>query len=794
MIRNYFTIAYRNLTRQLSYSVINITGLAIGIACSLVIFIYVYQEWSADKRFANSNRVYRVGWSFFNIGNFAVGPEILPEVLPVEFAGIEAATRIKRTKDLPVKNGDKTFVETTAYYVDSSFFRVFDYPFVMGDPASALKDPHSIVLTEEVALKYFGTTEVVGKVLEIGKEKKEFTIGGVVEDSREYSHLKSKVWINIHDFLEKSTLWTSASTYNYFLVKENVSEQDFQAAMERLLEKQIYPSQAGMQMGLKFEDWKNNPNSIKYFIQPLESIYLKSKLNFEISPGGNEASLYIFGAIASFILLLASVNFVNLTTARASGRAKEVGIRKSLGTSRTKLVFQFLMESMTISLLAMLLSLAFAELFLSAFKFITGTSLVSSLWSSPFNVLLFVLFAVVVGLLSGIYPAFYLTAFKPASVLKGNLKASGGRSFRNILVVFQFSISICLIICTSIILRQLNYMQSTDLGFTQDHVLTIDGIDKLGTSAETFKNEVLSLAGVKSASIHSGEPGSKAIMSFYLLQTPQMGTALSTYTYFGDHDYLDVMGYKLIKGTNFTDGLKSDTTSIILNESAVKALGLEENPIGERINNQMKVVGVVRDFHWETLRNAIAPIAIMLRGDKGHQLALKISTDKPSALLKALESKWKEIKPDETFKYHFLDENFGELTKKEEVFGKAITFFTILAILISCLGLYGLAAFTSEQRTKEIGIRKALGASSLAIVMMLNRNFTRLVLISIILAAPVAWYIADQWLAGFAYRAPIQLWIFLAGAVSALVLALVTVSYHSLKASSTNPVDTLKYE
>jgi putative ABC transport system permease protein len=795
MLKNFITVALRNLRRQVMYSFLNLFGLAIGMACSLVIFLYVFGEWSHDRHFANADRIYRIGVSFFNMGPFANGPERLRDFLPKEFPGIEAYTRFEKSNDEVFRIKDASY-EDQVYYVDSSFFTVFSYSFVKGDAATAMLKPASVVLSESMAKKYFKGTSAIGQTIEVGKKKEPYVVTGIVKDDTGNSHMKASVWISQqHDVLGKEH-WMSASVYTYVLLREGVYEADLNRALDRIIEKNVYPESNTANVPL--ERYIQDENSVKFSILPLKDIYLKSKASLELSPGGNETNLYIFSVIAVFILGLAGVNFINLSTARATRRAKEVGIRKSLGTSRGRLIVQFLLESVLMSLLAMIVALGLAELFSFAFFWITGQQLAIDLWSNFLSIVGVLLFALMVGLMAGVYPAFYLTSFQPVNVLKGNLRLSGSQTFRNTLVIFQFSISIALIISTTIIIRQLNFMSAKDLGFVRENVITIDDLHLLKGSAISFKDELLQHPDVVNASLHAGEPGSKALMSVYRYQTSEMENPLTINTYFGDHQYIDVMGLKLLEGRNFNKDLASDTSSVILNESAVRALNLSE-PIGARVSQDMKVIGVVSDFHWESLRNEIAPLAIIPQQGSStnvryFQLALQVRSSSVSSLLKTAEKRWKELVPDEPFQYHFLDDNFGALLKKEEVLGKAIGFFTVLAILISCLGLFGLAAYTTEQRTKEIGIRKVLGASVTNIVMMLNKQFTLLVLISMLIAIPVSYYAADQWLAGFAYRTDLSVWLFLGGGITGLMISYGTVAFQSIKASKTNPAEILKCE
>ncbi|HMI66575.1 MAG TPA: ABC transporter permease [Cyclobacteriaceae bacterium] len=792
MIRNYLLVIYRNLTRQFSYSFINIVGLAVGLSCSLVIFLYVYGEWNYDRGFAQADRIYRVGISFFNMGRFANGPEELLNVLPKEFAGIETATRISKDRDVTVKVNDKTFIEPVVYYTDTAFFHVFHFSFLAGDVRNVLKGPHEVVLTVKTAEKLFGKSDVLGEVLEIGKERTPYAITGVVEDPGFPTHLNAAMWISNQSMIKGERAWSSAAFYNYVLLKAGSTEADLNQALEKTIEKHVYP-ESGVPAGFKsLRDYKANENSVKFYVHHLQDIYLKSKLSLELSPGGNEMNSYIFSAISLFILVLAAVNFVNLTTARASGRAKEVGIRKTLGTSRGRLIVRFLVESVFTCTVAMVLALFLSEVFLVVFEYIAGNSLVSTVWTSPSSILLYFGFAFLVGILSGIYPAFYLTSFTPVKVLKGNVITSGGSGFRNVLVVFQFSVSITLIICTAIVLQQMRFIQTKDLGFDQQNVVTVDNGSLLGHSAESFKDELTKEAGVIQSSFHGGEPGSKRILSFYTYQTAAMEKAITINTYWGDADYVSLMGYRLLKGRTFSKDLASDTSGIILNETAVRVLGLGDQPVGAVVNKTQRVIGVVSDFHWESLRNSIAPTAIILSKEKW-QIGFRLNHSIPGFLKKA-EARWNELVPDEPFRYHFVDENFGELLQKEKVFGKAITFFTFLAIFISCLGLYGLAAYTAEQRTKEIGIRKVLGATAANIVLLLNKNFTRLVLLSIVIAIPAAIFIVSLWLEGFAYRTPVEIWAFAASILTAMIIAWTTVSYHSLKAALINPAETIKYE
>ncbi len=797
MFRNYLTIAVRNLTRQLLYSSINIIGLAVGLACSLVIFLYVWNEWRHERHFENADRIYRVGVSFFNMGNFANGPELLADVMNEEFStSIDGFTRFQKNSDEIIRAKNEEFRELV-YYADSSFFKIFSYEFITGDRNTALSAPDNAVITASMAMKYFGTDKVLGEIIEAGKERKPYRITAVVEDDQFPSHLKSRIWLSLDLPKDKPYYWTSASVYNYLLVKPGVGEKQIEAILDKVIDKHVYPASMAQQQGTSLEQYKKDPNAVRFILQPLTDIYLHSKLSLEVSPGGNWMNVKVFGIVAIIILALAAVNFINLSTARASRRAREVGIRKTLGTTKLNLIGQFLLESIIVAVIAMMIALGLAELFGFLFFWITGQQLAIDLLSNWLSVVAALGFALLVGLAAGLYPALYMTRFEAAKVIKGTAALPSSSFLRSGLIVFQFAISVGLIVSTMIILRQMNYMSTRDLGFRQENVVTIDNLWKIMDHTVDLREYIRQQPGVKEASLHSGEPGSKAVLYFYTYQTTANPDPLTINTYFGDHSFLDVMGFRLIAGRNFNRDLASDSASIILNESAVKALGLAE-PIGAQINGSYKVIGVVSDFHWESLRTEIAPLAIQHRGDRMSdlpysQLAVKFDNS-PIDLLKTVGARWKQLVPDEPFTYHYLDENFGALLDKEKVLARAIAFFAGLAIVISCLGLFGLSAYTTEARTKEIGIRKVMGASHASIMLLLNKQFTTLVAISVLIAIPIVAYISNVWLETFAYRASIPIWLYPCGALIGWTISCLTVLSHTLKATRNNPVETLKYE
>ncbi|HTF19247.1 MAG TPA: FtsX-like permease family protein, partial [Chryseolinea sp.] len=750
-----------------------------------------FGEWSYDRHYPNAARIYKVGVAFFGMGGFAIGPEALGESLPQQYEGVEAFTRVRKDAALALSTETREFIEL-AYFTDESFFKMFPREFVAGNPTAALRNDNSLVMTESVAQKIFGTTDVLGKTLLIDKDKKPFAITGVVTDDFRPSQLEARIWLSNHGKLTREPMYTSASMYNYVMLKDGQTQTDLESALDRILEKEVYPNPMGVPDAASFEDYKKHPNAVQFPVHSFRDVHLKSSLRYEISPGGNEKNMYAFGAISLFVLLLASVNFINLTTARASRRAREVGIRKAVGSSRGRLITQFLSESLLVAIISMLLALFFGEAFLLAFQLMSGTKLVPSLWTT-WNLAILATSTLIIGVCSGLYPAFYLTAFKPALVLKGNLTASGGSGFRNVLVVAQFTISLCLMMCTAVIVHQMNYMKDRDLGFDGQNVVTIDNLSALATHVEAFESYLSNLSGVTAVALHSGEPGNESMKMVQAYKSKVMTEPMSLNTYLMDEQMIPLMGFKIVQGRNFNKHLASDTAAVILNEAAVKVLGLAD-PIDADLDFGGKVIGVVKDYHWQSLREQIGPSVFMMGTKKYYQLSMGLNTAAGSDVLAQVTKKWQELAPEESFSYHFVDENFNAILEKERLFGRAVGFFTVLAIFVSCLGLYGLSAYTTEQRTKEIGIRKVLGASATHIVMMLNKRFATLVALAVLVATPLALYLSMRWMEGFAYRADMQASLFVAAILTAFAVALLTVSYHSIKASLSNPVDALKYE
>lgn len=789
MLKNYIKIAFRNIRRHFTYSFINIAGLAVGLASAIVIGLWVYQEWSYDRHFENSDRIYRVGVNFYNIGDMAPGPERFTRSAQ-KFPEVEIAASLDYQGEIIVNAGNREFKESDAFFADSGYFDLFSYVFLEGDPQTALDAPNTVVLSEKTARKYFHGAPALGKTLQVGEEKVVYTVTGVIKESTTHSHIPAKLWFRLDG--EPSSSWTSANYYNYVLLNEEISEVQFTDRLNRFIKNKIYPT---LSLNQPYEDWIQTDAAYRFIVMPLRDIHLKSSLRFELTPGGNGENVTIFALVAVFIILTAAVNFVNITTARSLSRAKEVGIRKTLGTGRAALLGQFLAESILICLLALIIAVGLAELFLAAFEQFTGMNLLDGLYNEVGQLGSIVLAVSLIGVLSGLYPAVYLSGFMPVTALKNKFTASGNSLFRSGLVLVQFVISVVLLICMGQIYRQLKFMQDKDPGLETKNVLVIQNAGQLGNQQEAFRNELEKKSGIGQISINSRIPaGNRVLMGTF--KTPVMTDGLPVQTFRGDYNYLSVIGFRLKEGRNFFRDQTSDSSAVILNESAVRALELQE-PVGtilSRGDREFQVIGVVNDFNFESLRNRVEPAAILLDTDGGPRIAAKIKSADVSGLLSGIRDLWDSFQTGEPIDYYFLDENYAQLVQKEKALSRAIMLFAVLAIIISCLGLYGLSAYMCEQRIKEVGIRKMLGAKIPDILVLLNKNLLKPVAPAVLLAIPVSLVAMRSWLNNFAYRIEISPGIFAAACFVALAIALVTVSWQSVRAAHTNPVESLRSE
>ena len=789
MLKNNIKIAWRNIIRHPGFSLLNISGLAIGIAASFVLLFFVKEETSYDKHFAKNDQIYRVASDFYNMGGFARTSEALYAWLKEDCKEVKYVTALNVIgNDMPIEVDEIEYIEGRGLAIDSNFFRVFDFELLEGNPRHLMKSPDEVVLTDRFAQKYFGNAPPVGETILVGEEKKPYRVTGIVKSDSRKTHLEGDIFLPLE--FKNNTKWTSASIFVYTMLHDQATAAQFEQSLEGLRRDKIYPT---FPNEASYESWASGSHRVDFFLQPLGDIYLHSKFRFDLTAGGSPQQVAILGVIGMFLILIAIINYINLTTARSSVRAKEVGVKKTLGASRPSLAKQFLTESIFTSFLAMIMAGMLAEMLLNVFEKITGQVIISSLLDDWRNFLLLAGFSLITGLFAGTYPAFYLTNFRPVKILKGQLALSGNKWLRGGLVVFQFTIAASLIMGSLVVFNQLKYMQQADKGFEQEGVMIVNNIRELENKAVAFREEMERYPEVVSTSFNDRMPAGNFLW-MYTYQTPEMEESMTLQTFPADEDYLPTLGLRLLKGRNFSADIASDSNAVILNESAVEALGLVgKDPIGAEVNKGARVIGVVQDFNFQSLREKIEP-SVMSFGPGGHRLALKLKGAQIADFLGDLEATWSKFSPEEPISYSFLDDNFAKLAAKEKTLGQAVGIFTALAILIACLGLFGLAAFTAEQRTKEIGIRKILGASVSGIVALLSKDFLKLVLLSLVIASPIAYYFMGKWLQDFAYHIHIQWWVFVVAGILAIATALLTVSFQSLRAALANPVKSLRNE
>jgi putative ABC transport system permease protein len=803
MIGNYFKTAWRSLKKNKGFTFLNISGLTIGVAVCLLIIFYVIDETSYDRYNINGKRIYRVNTDTKFNGNVASSATAAPKVaeaMRLNFPEIEKTVRLLPDEEVRFKKGEELVLEKKVLYCDSTIFDVFTLPMLEGDPKTALTEPNTIVITAQVAEKYFNTTHVLGKVLEKvvdGNKKTNYRITGVIKDLPAQSHfdvqfLESMISAPI-SANENFTAFFPFSTY--LLLKPHADHKALEAKLPAFLKKHID----------FLDEMEKQGDYIKLNFTPLYDIHLRSNRSNELGANGNIQYIYIYSGVALFILLLACINFMNLSTAHSSTRAKEVGIRKVLGSPRKGLILQFISESVLMSFLATLAAVLLAWALLPLFNRIAGKDLAITPATFAWLLPSITGITLVIGLLAGSYPAFFLSAFNPVKVLKGTTAAGvKGNRLRSLLVVFQFSISILLIISTLIIYNQLNYMQHKSLGFNRKQVLLVKHMNALNKQAAIFKQEVLQLPGVAGASLSSFVPTGHRRWANYVTAN---NSTHQTEFWPVDEDYLHTMSMELDKGRDFDPALSSDSSAIIINQTAVKSMGFTGDPIDKNIvyganQKQYHIIGVVKDFNFNSLRDNVTPVVLTMttaferkkQGDRPDVLAIKVSNEKLPALIGMIEKKWKAFSHNQEFDYSFMDEDFDNLYRAEQRTGKISLLFTTLAIFIACLGLFGLAAYTAEQRTREIGIRKVLGANVPDLVALLSANFLKLVVVAFIVAAPLSWLLMEKWLQGFAYRQSISWWVFVAAGTGAILIALLTISTQFIKAAIVNPVQSLKRE
>jgi putative ABC transport system permease protein len=810
MLRNYLKTAIRNLWKNKGFSAINIVGLAIGLATCLLILIFVMDELSYDRYNDKADRIYRLDGEIKFGGNhfiLAVAPAPAGPAVLRDYPEVEKEVRFRSNGGKLVKKGTQNIREEAVIWADSTLFDVFTLPMIEGDPHTALKEARSVVITERIAKKYFDQTHVVGRTLVIN-DSIPYKVTGVIRDLPVASHFHFDFFLSmteLEDAKRTDDGWLSNNFNTYLLLREGTDPVKFEAKLGGLVTKYVAPLLHAA-VNISLEDFYKAGNTVKFSLTPLTAIHLHSNKTAELDANGNIQYVYIFGAIAAFILLIACVNFMNLSTARSANRAKEVGIRKVLGSLRGSLISQFMLESVLISFMAMLLAIGFAFLLLPVFNQLSAKHMElglfsrSWLWPSMLGLML------MVGLLAGSYPAFFLSAFRPIVVLKGGV-ASGFKTswLRNSLVVFQFFISIFLLVGTAVIDRQLNFIQSRELGFNRSQVLIIHNPYVMGSQARVFEEKVLHLPGVEGATMSGYLPTADNRNDDAIFLSPDLDIkkSISMQTWPIDDQYIPVLGMKMVKGRNFSKEFLTDSTAVIVNEATLRFLQ-GQNPLETKLyriddiqtkkTKAFHIIGVVKDFNFNSLREVVTPMVLFLAHDDG-SLALRVNNSgNLHRLAGQIETEWRKMAPSQPFSYDFMDDEFNNIYLNEQRMGGISLSFSLLAIFIACLGLFGLTAYAAEQRTREIGIRKVLGASVAGIIRLLSRDFLRLVVVAMLIAFPLSWFVMGRWLEDFAYRISIGWEVFAVAAVLAVGIALLTVSVQAVKAALANPVKSLRSE
>lgn len=806
MLSNHLTVAWRNLRKYPFYSLINILGLALGLTAFLFIFLFVRHEISYDQYHPQAETLFRVdadgrlGEQIISSAN--TGAPVAP-TMQQDFPEVAAFCRFRDRGGFNVNFENRSFSEPNVVFADSTFFQMFGAELIEGNPVEVLRAPNSVVITEAIAQKYFGLQNPIGKALLLDNED-QYTVSGIMAPIPSNTHFNYELILSLSSLEEsREPLWGNMNFNTYVKLHEGTDPARFEAKMNEHLTTNYFGPEVEQYIGMAWPDFIASGNAFDFSLFPVTEIHLHSDKEDELAANSDIKYVWIFSIIGAFILLIACINFMNLSTARSAVRAREIGVRKVVGATRRDLVQQFLGESFLVTGLGLVIAAALVMLLMGRFNELAGKSFVLSDVLSVRFLLLAGGLTVLTSLLAGTYPAIFLARFQTIKVLKGNGAQNRAKPYlRNALVVFQFLITVFLICGTLVVYQQLSYIQNKKIGFEREQLLMVNDAYALEDNIQAFKNRMLAETEVNSATVtgYLPIPSWRGSSSYFKGRAAKLENVIMTNNWRVDHDYIETLQMELVAGRNFSTEFPTDSMAVIINETM--ATYYEGDPIGQELSNIgddgdnleiFHIIGVVQDFNYESLRQTIEPLALFL-GEAPGYVTMRMNTDNLPAFINRMEATWNEMAPGQPFSYTFMDENFDRMYNAEQRIGSIIGTFAFLAIFIACIGLIGLSTFIAQQRTKEIGIRKVLGASTMGLVQLLSRDFVRLVIVALLLAVPLAWWAMNSWLQSFAYRIDLNIGIFMIAAVIAVLIALVTVSIQSIRAALANPVDSLRGE
>ncbi|MGM0408365.1 MAG: ABC transporter permease [Bacteroidota bacterium] len=807
MIKNYFKIALRNLIKYKGYSLINILGLSIGLASAILILFYVVDELSYESYHEKADQIYRISLNGKVAGqdlNVASSCVPIGEALINDYPEVLNAVKLDFRDGIILKYKDRSFVENRIMYADSAYANVFTVGFIDGNKSNFLNHPNTIAITQSAAKKYFGTENPLGKMLEFGEEQTLFEVTHLIEDAPHNSHFHYDFIIpfqNSHLTGPNFDMWLTNNNYTYILLQKGFNSENLEAKFPEMIKKYVGPEFENL-LGTSLDEFEKTNNKWGYILTPIKDIHLHSNLDYEIETNGSISTVYIFSIIAIFLIVIASINFMNLSTARSANRSKEVGIRKVVGSTKKQLMAQFLIESVIIAFISLIIAVFFVEITLPYFNQLANKSLEINYFANPEFVLGLLLLGILVGFFAGSYPAFYLSSFRPIKVLKGSLNAGAKNSvFRNILVVFQFVITIVLFVATLVVYNQLNFINNKDLGFEKDGLLVVKRALSLGNNSNLYKESILKNPNIKNASYVSSLPGEHYSNTVFVPEGLSIDESRSLWFCTADFDLAKTLKIDVEQGRYFSRDYASDSTALVVNSGVLKNMGYNENPIGRKLdlvqgNNQdieFNIIGVA-NFNFESLHHDLRPLVIILEDRVAGNLLVRIDNENISQSIEYLKNEWDKIVPNQPFMYSFLSNDLEMKYRNEKKTGLIFTIFSVLAIFIASLGLLGLASFMAEQRNKEIGIRKVMGASVSKIIQMLSKEIVLLIIISTLIAWPIAFFLMREWLQDFAYKINISFGIFILASVISFLIAMFTIGYRAYAAATANPAESLRDE